>query len=134
MKNLFRARTAGFYLGLLASLAALIGAVGMIATDLGDITFSWITIALMAAGILFECINCVTDLSDAPLLSALCFGCGFSWHLYKGLPALSDIWNGVNFIGGNAQAVIVYGVFFAVATLLSVISCFMAQRKNIQLA
>ena len=132
MKNVFSARTLGFYLGLIACLAALIGAVGMIATDLGDITFSWITIALMVAGIAFGCLNCFTDVSFAPLFCALFLGCGFSWHLYKGLPTLSDIWNGVNFIGGNAQAVIVYGIFFAVACLLSIVSSFMAQRKNIQ--
>ena len=134
MKNAFSARTPGFYLGLTACVAALAGSVGMIATDFGDITFSWITIALMAGGLAFGCLNCFSDFSAAPLFCALCLGCGFCWHLYRGLPTLSDIWNGVNFIGGNAQAVIVYGIFFAVAAVLSIASCFMAQRKNIRLA
>ena len=72
----------------------------------------------------------MTDLAVAPLLSAVCFGCALSWHLYIGLPTLSDIWNGVNFIGGNAQAVITFGVFFAVAAVFGVASCFMNQRKH----
>lgn len=134
MKKVFSARTVGFYLGFIACLAALAGAVGLVATDMGDRTFSWITIALMGGGIVFGCINGVTDLAIAPLLSTLCIGCGFCWHLYIGLPTLSDIWNGVNYIGGNAQAVMVYGGSFAAAMLLSIISCFMAQRKNIQIA
>lgn len=132
MKRIFDARTAGFYLSLAACLEALVGVIGLIVTDRGDITFSWITVALVAGGVLFECLNCVTDLAVAPLLSAVCFGCALSWHLYIGLPTLSDIWNGVNFIGGNAQAVIVYGALFAAAALLGVVSCFMSQRRHIQ--
>ena len=85
MKKVFSARTVGFYLGLNACLAALAGAVGLVATDMGDRTFSWITIALMGGGIVFGCINGVTDLAIAPLLSTLCIGCGFCWHLYIGL-------------------------------------------------
>ena len=133
MKNVFTARTTGFYLGLLACLAALAGALWLLFTDAGDITFSWITIGLMAAGIVFEIVNCLTDWVAAQLLSALFWGCGLSWHLYIGLPTLSDIWNGVHFIGGNAQAVLVGGACFAVATVLSIASCFMDQRKTILL-
>ena len=130
MKTIFKNRTVGFYLGLIGCLAALIGAIGLVATDRGDITFSWITVILVALGVLFECLNATTDLAVAPLLCAVCFGCALSWHLYIGLPTLSDIWNGVNFIGGNAQAVIVFGVFLAVATVFGVASCFMNQRKR----
>ena len=133
MKKVFNARTVGFYFGFVAGLIALIGAIGLIATDFGDITFSWITVALAMGGFAFEILNCLADLAVAPLLSAVCFGCALSWHLYIGLPTLSDIWNGVNYIGGNAKAVIVFGVIFAVATLLGIVSCFMSQRKKYQI-
>ena len=130
-KNL-NGKTAGFWLNIIACCLAIIGALGLILTDRGDITFSWITVALMTGGIAFGALNWLTELSIAPLLSAICIGCGFSWHLFKGLPTLSDIWNGVNFIGGNANAVIVWGIFFFLATILAVISSFMHQRKLIQ--
>ena len=133
MKKNLNSRTTGFWLSTAACCLALIGALGLLLTDRGDITFSWITIALAAGGILFGVLNWLTDLSIIPLLLALCLGCGFCWHLYVGLPTLSDIWNGVNFIGGNATAVILWGAFFLMAAILSVAGSFMNQKKQIQL-
>ena len=133
MKRIFEARTAGFYLDFLACLAAFIGIFAFIASDRGDITFSWITVGLLAAGIFFGILNALTDLAVCPLFTALGLGCALSFHLYQGLPTLSDQWNGVNFIGGNPQAVTQFGILFGACTLLSLISCFLPQRKNIQM-
>ena len=132
MKRIFQARTAGFYMGLSSCLAVLLGLVALILTDRGDITFSWVTVGLLAAGAGFGLIGCLSDLALLPLLAALGIGSGFSYHLYQGLPTLSDQWNGVNFIGGNPQAVTVFGTLFGVCTLLSLASCFLPQRKNIE--
>ena len=132
MKRIFEARTAAFYMSFISCLAALVGILALIVMDKGDITFSWITVALIGAGVLCGLLNAITDLGFWPLFTALGLGCGFSWHLYQGLPTLSDQWNGVNFIGGNPQAVIIFGALFGCCTLLSLISSFLPQRKNIQ--
>ncbi len=129
----FQNRTKGFWTGAAAALIFLIADVAFLATNHSDRVFSWITFALILAGVVFEILVTVTDLKIMPLLSAVCFGAGLSFHLYIGFPTLSDIMTGVNFIGGNADAVIIFGVICLAGTILSAISCFCDQRKTIEI-
>lgn len=122
-------RTIGFWLGFGASLLMLVGDVAFIIMDGTDRTFSYITFGLILAGVLCQVLIVFFDLKVMPLLCAVCFGAALSYHLFVGLPTISDVVNGVNFIGGNPTAVVVFGGVFAVGTLLALCASFMNQRK-----
>ena len=129
MQNSIANRTLGFWIGLLASAIMGGAAIVFIITNSADKTFSWITVILIFIGIILEMLAVLKRFDILPLLVAVCYGTAFSVHMYIGLPTLSDIVNGVNFIGGNATAVIVFGILFSIGMLLSVISSFMKQYQ-----
>lgn len=128
--DLFKNRTIGFWIQFAASVIMFAGAIAFYAVDYGDRTFSWITCLLIFAGVIFEAAAVCTNYDAAPLLNAVCFGVALAYHLYIGLPTLSDILNGVNFIGGNADAVIIFSIVFFIGMAGSVAGCFMKQRKE----
>lgn len=124
-------RTIGFWIGLVASVLMLVGDVVFIIVDGDDRTFSFITFGLILAGVVCQALVVFFDWKVMPLLCAVCFGTALSYHLFLGLPTLSDVVNGVNFIGGDPVAVVVFGGVFAVGTLLTLCASFMNQRKPI---
>lgn len=130
MKGL-KTRPLGFRLGVAAAMIQLLASVVLLILDGNDRTFSWITIALNAAGILCFAVMLFREWQILPLAGAVCFGAAWSWHLYLGLPTLSDIWNGVHFIGGNAWAVYVFGGIFTLTMILAVLSCFGRQSNAV---
>ncbi len=125
----FSDRTIGFWIGLVASVLMLVGDVAFLITDSADRTFSYITFGLILAGVVCEALVVFLDWKVMPLLCAVCFGAALSYHLFIGLPTLSDVVNGVHYIGGNPTAVVVFGGIFAVGTLLTLCASFMNQRK-----
>jgi hypothetical protein len=127
---LFKDRTPGFWIGFMAACFMLIADIAFIIFDYGDRTFSFVTFGLIIAGVAAELLVVAKSYYWAPLLSSVCFGVALSMHLYLGFPTLSDVVNGVNFIGGNPQAVIIFGVAFLIGTVASLVSCFMNQSKS----
>ncbi|NOU82725.1 hypothetical protein GC101_28075 [Paenibacillus sp. LMG 31459] len=127
---LFKDRTLGFWIGFLASCLMLAANIAFIIFDYGDRTFSFITFGLILAGVAGELLVWIKSYYIAPLLPAVCYGVALSWHLYLGFPTLSDVVNGVNFIGGNPQAVIIFGIAFALGTAGAMISSFMKQSRS----
>lgn len=125
----FNNRTAGFWIGVSASILMLIGDLLFIVTDYGDRTFSLTTFILILVGVLGEVLVIFTNFKFAPLIPSICYGVALSLHLYLGLPTLSDVMNGVNFIGGNPTAVIQFGIIFFLGTIAAIVSCFMEQSK-----
>lgn len=99
--------------------------------DRNDRTFSWITCILVLIGCIPALIQLKFRLYVLPFISAVCFGGALSYHLYLGLPTLSDIINGVNFIGGNPNAVIIFGIIFLIGTIGSVIRCFIFPKNEL---
>ena len=118
-------------LGLLTACALLIADVVFLATDLGDHTFSFVTFGavLLGAVLLGASFFLPRRLDFLPLLAAAALGVGLGMHLFLGLPTLSDLWNGVNFVGGNSTAVFVFGAIYLAGTILSVVLCFGKQDK-----
>lgn len=127
--KLFNNRTVGFWIGLAASALMLVGDALFLITDGSDRTFSFITFGLILAGVACQVLVVFFDWDVMPLLCAVCFGTALSYHLFLGLPTLSDVVNGVNYIGGNPTAVVVFGGIFAAGTLLTLCASFMNQRK-----
>lgn len=128
-------RTAGFYIALGAAVLFIVSDIIFIAVDAGDRTFSYVTFALILAGAAIEIASAFFDyvfLDFLPVVSCICYGVAFGMHLYLGLPTLSDVWNGVNFVGGNAQAVITFAVLFGTGLLAALVACFMKRRRSVE--
>lgn len=125
-------RTIGFYLALGAAVLFLISDIIFVAVDAGDRTFSYVTFALILVGAAIEIVSVFFDykfLDFLPVVSCACYGIAFGMHLYLGLPTLSDRWNGVNFVGGNGDAVITFAILFGIGLVAALVACFMKRRR-----
>lgn len=128
VKTAFKNRTIGFYIGLAAAVVALVGAVLYIATDASDRTFSAAAFALMLVGAAAEVLVILSNLRFAPLVCAISYIVGFALTVNAALPSISDVWNGVHFIGGNATLGIVFSVTFFISAVAGIVACFMPER------
>lgn len=129
IRELFKNKATGFYVALAASGVALVADVLFIALDGSDRTFSLAAFILMLVGALAIALPLFTRVKFAPLVQAALFIVGFALELNATLPSVSDLWNGVNFIGGNATLGIIFTAVFLLCTVASVVSCFMEQNK-----
>ena len=129
-----KGRTVGYWLALAAAVVFLVADIIFIATDSKDRTFSLLTFLFILVGVVLEIAYVVLDkrfLDFLPILSCACYGVALGKHWFLGLETLSDVWNGVVFVGGNAKAALIFGIIFAVCTLVAIVSCFMKQKKNV---
>lgn len=127
----FKNRTIGFWIGFIGTIIMLAANVLFIIIDYGDRTFSFITFGLILLGVIGEILVVYTAFQFTTLIPAVCFGVALSMHLYLGFPTLSDVVNGVNFVGGNPKAVIQFGVMFLIGTICALTSNFMNQSKQV---
>jgi len=128
-KNLFKNRGIGFYLSLACSALSLVGAILFIALDGSDKTFSLIGFLLaIAAGLGFVLVLLVKNDLCALLPAVLSIG-AFAFTTRAMLPSLSDKWNHVNFIGGNAYMGLAFAIVFLISSLIGLASCYAGQQK-----
>lgn len=133
MSKFFKQKTFGFWLAFVAAAVFLISDIIFLATDIGDRTFSFVTFIFILLGIAAQIAYAFIDhkLADPlPLLSCVFYGVAIGQHWKLGLGTLSDVWNGVVFVGGNAVAALTFGIIFTVCTVAAVAACFMKQKKN----
>lgn len=133
-KNLFihpfKQRTVAYYLGFGAAALAVIGAVIYAIVDFGDKSFSTAAFVIMLIGGLSFALVMFIDISALVLIPSVMYILGFAFALNAELPPLSDVWNGVNFVGGNAYVGLAFTIIFAVCAIAAIVSCFMNQRKK----
>lgn len=129
VKQAFKNRTVGFYIGLAAAVVALIGDILYIAIDGADRTFTSAGFALVLVGAIAELLVVFTEFRFAPLIPAAFYIGGFALALNVALPSLSDVWNGVTFIGGNATLGVIFSATFLICATAQTASCFMNQRR-----
>lgn len=130
MNSVFKNRTIGFYIALAASVVALVADILFIALDGTNRTFSSVAFVFMLAGSVSVLLMLFTDLAFAPVLQAGLFIAGFALELNATLPSVSDVWNGVNFIGGNATLGIIFTAVFFLCAVAAIVACFLPQRKQ----
>lgn len=130
MKKAFEHRSLGFYLSLAAGAVALLGCILYIILDGADKTFALSGLVLALTGSLSTALAVFTRLNFAPFLPTALYAAAFGAVLRAAVPSLSDVWNKVNFIGGNAAMGISFaGVFFLCATL-GTVACFIGTTKQ----
>ena len=126
----FAGRRAGFYVSLVSAVLILAIDVAYIASDYGDRTFSPVTFALMLVGALLTIAYCITGfkfLDFIPAVSCIVYGFAFGQHLILALESLSDVWNQVNFVGGNATLGAVFAGLFLVPVVAAAVGAFMRE-------
>lgn len=132
VKLSFKNKTAGFYVGIAAAIFMLISDILYIALDFGDRTFSYLTFFLIMAAAVIDILMYIIDkpvLDAASVITCAMYGVGFGKLLHLVLPTLSDVWNGVNFVGGNPKSAVLFSALFFIGTIAAIASRFMQQRK-----
>lgn len=129
----FKGRGIGFYIGLASAVLMLVFSIVYIAVDSSDRTFSILTFALALVGAVIWIAYTLLDfkfLDFLPILSCACYGVAFAQHLRLGLETLSDVWNGVNFVGGNPTMAITFIVLFGIGMITALVAAFMKEDKS----
>lgn len=130
MKKVFENRGPGFYLSLIAGVAALLGDILYLILDGSDKTFAPVGFGLALAGAVSTALVVFTRLKFAPFIPAALYAAAFGVVLRVAVPSLSDVWNKVNFIGGNAAMGMGFAGAFFVCALLGVVSCFTGGERE----
>ena len=103
---------------------ALIGSILYIALDGSDKTFSVIAFVLGLLGAASTLLGLITDFKFSPLIPAVLYSAACALVLRVAVPSLSDVWNKVNFIGGNAVLGMTFAAVYLIAAIAAVIACF----------
>ena len=121
----------GRVLLIVAALIAVIGSVLYVLLDGTDKTFTWIGFGLALLGALSAVIS-FTQFQLAPFAPAVLYAAALGFVLRVAIPSLSDVWNKVNFIGGNAVMGITFSCVYRVCAFLAVWACFVGtdRKKN----
>lgn len=101
-----------------------------IAMDSGDITFSMGCFGCVLAGSIVGLLDLFVSLDLLLWLASILYVAGVGFHLYAALPSISDLWNHVNFIGGNQPLAIAFGSIFIVIMLFLLSANFVVERKT----
>ena len=127
--KLFKDRTVGFYIGLAGAVLALVSDLVWLIIDHADRTFDLLAFILILVGALSFALVVFTKFEFAPIIPAVLLIAGLALALNVILPSVSDLWNGVNFIGGNGVLGAIFAGIFLVCTILETVCCFMKERK-----
>ena len=115
-------------------LAAVLPSVGMIVyyclQSNADGCFELSIPLLLAFGAALEIAYFAVRLDFLPMAAAILFGVATGAMLYYALPTFSDIWNNVNFIGGNADAYFSYLGILLITFAVSCFPCFLIGKKQ----
>ncbi|MBO4989051.1 MAG: hypothetical protein J6D37_01835 [Clostridia bacterium] len=128
--KLLQHKTKFWWIGFVGAVLALLGCAAYVITDIGDRTFSWAVFALAIVGSVVYFLSLWKDCFYIPLAASFLFGAATAYEVYLMLPTLSDIWNNVHFIGGNAVQSIVFSALFLVSTALCIGASFGATTKE----
>ena len=124
--------SSGYKIRLFVSVFLIIADIVFLITDWQDRTFSFVTFSTIIVGSLLIVSESVKNFFYTIIVGVLFLSIGVATHLYIGLPTLSDVVNGVNFIGGNPIMVIIFGSIFLLGTIVVIITSFMQDlyKKN----
>ncbi len=113
----------GRILLLAAAAVAIVGSVCYWLLDGTDKTFTWLGLWLAVAGGAATAVG-FANLKFAPLVPAVLYSAAFGVVLRLAIPSLSDVWNRVNFIGGNAVLGMTFSGVYLACAVLAVAACF----------
>ncbi len=114
---------------MVAGAVALIGSILYLVLDGSDRTFHMVGFLLGIAGAVCTLLPVLTHCKAAPLVPTAFYAAAFGLVLRVAVPSLSDVWNHVNFIGGNAALGMAFAGVYFVCAILGCISCFLGMGE-----
>lgn len=127
-------RSVIWYIAYAAALIGLVADILFIILDGSDQTFTIGCFVCVLIGSLLALSDFFKRILNgiALWLSAIIYSVGFGFHMYEALPSISDLWNNVNFIGGNQQAAIIFGIIFLAVNIILIIANFFELKTENQ--
>lgn len=126
-----------FYISSITSILAIIFDIIFIATTSKDRLFSIVTFLMILFGTIIQIGYEVEDsifhikfLDFIPIIVTTLYAVGFGQTLYLGLETLSDVWNKVNFVGGNPNFAITFIILFAIILILQITTLFLSDKNK----
>ena len=129
MLHIFRGRKASFFVELAAAVIALAGIVYYAVQSNADDCFDLLYMVLMCCGVIAVAAHALLRFEFLLPAAGVLFGGGLGVMVYDMLPTMSDVWNGVHFIGGNLTAYIVYTAVSFVVVAAVICCCFIGTEK-----
>lgn len=127
IRNKLASKSIVQYVAYAAALVGLIADIFFIIVDGSDQTFTMGCFICVLLGSLLALSDFFKSFLNGITLwlSVILYSVGLAFHLYEALPSISDLWNNINFIGGNQEAAIIFGsIFFAVTIILIIANFF----------
>lgn len=128
-KGLLSGRKVTVYVELAAAILALGGAVYYAVQSNADGCFNAVYLVLMICGVAAVAVHVCTRLEFFGPVAGVLFGVAVGIIVHDMLPTMSDVWNGVHFIGGNLTAYIVYTAISLVTAVAVIACCFIGIEK-----
>lgn len=117
-----------FYLSIAIGIAGLVFSLIYLISNSSDKTYSLVSfITALIGSILLIAAPFFSYwfLKFKYLVIAALFSVSEAFQLTVSLPTLSDVWNGVNFVGGNVNAAILYMAVFGALMVYSIIMTYL---------
>lgn len=122
VKTLLLSRPKAVLLAYIVFIVGIITSIVFLIVNGEDRTFLWSTFFFVVVGSVIGLCDIFIHLRGMLIFtSTLAYVTAVGFHLYAALPSLSDLWNNVNFIGGNQNAAIVFGSIYIILTVILII-------------
>ena len=132
MRHILKNRKATFWIELAAAVVAFAGSIYYIIQSNIDECFNVLFFIAMMVGVVAVILNCFFRLNFLLVIAGCLWGASFGVSVYSMLPTLSDVWNGVNFIGGNLAAYCAYTIISALCAIGGIVVCFIGADKSVE--
>lgn len=123
-------RKIGFWLQTAAAVIAFVASIYYVIQSNIDKCFNSAFFILMLIGVACAVVQFFLRFDFLTLIAGIAWGVSLGIMVNNMLPTMSDVWNGVHFIGGNLTAYIVYTVFAFVCAVLGIVACFWGTEKE----
>lgn len=119
------------YVAYAAALVGLVADIVFIVVDGSDQTFTMGCFVCVLLGSLVALSDLFKSFFNGIALwfAVMLYSVGLAFHLYEALPSISDLWNNINFIGGNQQAAIIFGCIFLAVTVVLIVANFTGGKR-----
>lgn len=113
--------------------AGIIADIIFVALDVNDKTFSIGCALCIFLGSIAGLVDFFVEIRGIfGWIASLAYAVAIGFHINVALPSVSDLWNNVDFIGGNQEVAITFGVMFIVFEIALLILNFFEKDKNIK--
>ncbi len=130
IKRIFDGRKKIFFAEITVAVLALLGLIYYAVQSNIDKCFSIPYFVFLTMGFAAIMLHAFLRYDFLTVISSVCFGIALGFIIYDMLPSLSDVWNGVTFIGGNLTAYLIYTAYTLVFTVVIIVCSFLGTDKE----